>query len=236
VRYAVGKAVCVDIAVWLVVLPSAAVAQSSTAADVPAALNDRLDPATSRVVEVVIDSAAADGVPTGPLVAKALEGAAKRAPGERIVLAVRSLATDLAVARRGLGPDADEASLVAGAAALRAGASSAYLGQLHEARAGAPVAWPLSVLADLVSHGVPADTAESVLLALAGSGATDAAFSAFEQQVLRDVGAGVPPGAAAVARAPAGTGRGVVPPLPGAVPRPATPRGRLPVPEVVRHP
>lgn len=226
----------VGIAAWLVIRPGAAGAQSNTGADVPGNLQDRLDPATRGAVQAIIDSAATNGVPTGPLVTKALEGAAKRAPGDRIVVAVRSLAADLAVTRLALGTDADQASLVAGAAALRAGVSSAYLGELHEARPEAPVAWPLSVLADLVSHGVPADTAESVLLTLARSGATDAVFSAFEQQVLRDVHAGVPAGAAAVARAPAGLGRGAMPPSSRAAPRPAAPRGRPAAPDVVRHP
>lgn len=226
----------VGVAAWLVIRPDAAGAQSNTAADVPPSLQDRLDPATRGAVQAIIDSAAANGVPTGPLVAKALEGAAKRAPGDRIVGAVRSLTADLTVTRRALGAHADEASLVAGAAALRAGVSSAYLGELREARPSAAVAWPLSVLADLVSHGVPADTAGSILLALARSGATDAVFIVFEQQVLRDVGAGVPPGAAAVARAPAGLGRGAMPPSSAAAPRPAAPRGRPAAPDIVRHP
>jgi hypothetical protein len=228
-----GLALRTAVAVLLVIRPAAARAQVNTTADVPGSLQDRLDPATRGAVQAMIDSAAAGGVPTGPLVAKALEGAAKHAPGERIVVAVRSLAGELAVARRALGTDADEASLVAGAAALRASVSGAFLGELREARPGVPVAWPLSVLADLVSHGVPADTAGAILLALARSDATDAVFSTFEQQVLRDVGAGVPPGAAALARAPAGLGRGAMPP---AAPRPAAPRGRPAAPDIVRHP
>jgi hypothetical protein len=222
-------------AVLLTTGPDVARAQT-TAVDVPGSLQDRLDPATLNAVQAVIDSAATGDAPTGPLVAKALEGAAKHAPGERIVVAVRSLAADLTVARHALGTGADEASLVAGAAALRAGASSAYLGELRKSRAATAVAWPLAVLADLVTHGIPVDTAGSVLLALARTGATDAAFTAFEQQVLRDVAAGVPPGAAAVARAPRGWGRGTATPVSGAPSRPTAPHGRPAAPDVVRYP
>jgi len=189
-------------------------------------LRDRLDPGTYVTVEATLDSAAAQGVPTRPLVAKALEGAAKQAPGDRIVLAVRSLAADLSGARRALGAEADEASLVAGAAALRAGVSSSYLVQMRDARPGTSLAWPLAVLADLVGHGVPADTAGRILTALARSGANDAAFSAFEQQVVRDVGAGVPAGAAAVARAPMGIGVGGQPPGGGPPKQPPKSHGR----------
>jgi hypothetical protein len=225
----------IAIAVLLASPPGAAAAQANPTADATASLRDRLDPVTRGAVQVVIDSASASGVPTAPLVAKALEGAAKHAPRERIVTAVRSLTADLSAARRALGGGADEQMLVAGAAALRAGASPAYLGELREARPEATVAWPLAVLADFVSHGVPVDTAGSIVLALTRAGATDAALNAFEQQVVGDIAAGIAPGAAAVARAPGGWERGAVPPASGSPPRPAGPRGRPPTPDVMRH-
>ena len=119
-------------------------------------------------------------------VASWLEGAAKRAPGDRIVAAVRSLAIDLGVARTQLGAGADEGSLVAAVGALRSGVPADYLGELRGARKTTALAWPLSILADLVDRGVPADTAARVVLTLARSGASDAAFTAFQQQVARD--------------------------------------------------
>jgi len=196
------------------------------------ALAERLDPPVRDAVQAIIDSSAAAGIPPHPLAAKALEGAAKRAPGDRIVAAVRSLATDLGVARAQLGAGADEGSLVAAVGALRSGVPADYLGELRSTRKATALAWPLSILADLVDRGVPADTAARVVLTLARSGASDAAFTAFQQQVARDVGAGVPPGAAAVARAPAGGGRGVAePPAAGPAPRPAPhPRSSAPAP------
>lgn len=191
-------------ACWLASHAAAAAAQSRPGGGDVAALRGRLDPSTRQAVLAIIDSSAAAGVPTGPLAAKALEGDAKHAPGERIVAAVRALAVDLGVARRELGATADEPSLLAAAGALRSGVPAEALRELRAARGTAAAAWPLSVLSDLVRRGVPVDTAANVVLALARRGAPDPAFTALLQQVAGDIGAGIPPGAAAAARAPAG--------------------------------
>src|SRR5438093_634738 len=50
---------------------------------------DRLDPDTRAQVATVMDSASRVGLPTEPLIQRALEGATKAAPGARIVAAVR---------------------------------------------------------------------------------------------------------------------------------------------------
>jgi hypothetical protein len=178
---------------------------------------DRLDPTTRLAVQTVIDSAVALGLPAHPLVSKALEGSAKHAAPTRIVAAVQAIAADLAVARDALGRKAGEETLIAGAGALRAGVTPAYLRQLREARRRPDVAWPLTILADLVSRGVPVDTAAGVVLDLARSGATDASYSALQEQVRQDVSAGVPPGSAATVRAAAR------PPTVGPPVRPAHP-------------
>ena len=162
---------------------------------------DRLDPTTRVAVQTVIDSAVAIGLPAHPLVSKALEGSAKHAAPTRIVAAVRAIAGDLAVARDALGGKAGEETLIAGVGALRAGVTPAYLHQLREARRRPEVAWPLTILADLVSRGVPVDTAAGVVLDLARAGATDASYTALQEQVRQDVSAGVPPGSAATVRA-----------------------------------
>ncbi|HYK11547.1 MAG TPA: hypothetical protein VEV39_12165, partial [Gemmatimonadales bacterium] len=52
----------------------------------------------------IIDSAARAGLPTRPLVEKALEGSAKGASVDAIATAVRSLAQALGTARQALGP------------------------------------------------------------------------------------------------------------------------------------
>jgi hypothetical protein len=96
---------------------------------------------------------------------------------------------------------------VAGVGALRVGAPAAYLRELRETRRASSTTWPLAVLADLVSRGVPVDTAAGVVLGLARAGAADLAYTQLEEQVRQDVSAGIPPGTAAAARAAAAEGR-----------------------------
>ena len=55
----------------------------------------RLDPATREAVSSAIDGARREGLPTEPLVDKALEGLSKKAPGQAIVRVVNSWLTDL---------------------------------------------------------------------------------------------------------------------------------------------
>jgi len=160
---------------------------------------ERLDPETRSLVVAVVDSARAAGLPTEPLVQRALEGATKGAPGTRIIAAVRRLTVDLGVARTALGPRSTAPELDAAAAALRAGATPQLLSELREARQP-PLTMALSVLADLVASGVPADSASAVVLALAPN-AGDADLVEFRRAVERDISLGAPPGAAAAVRA-----------------------------------
>jgi hypothetical protein len=160
-------------------------------------------------VEVVIDSARHAGLPVEPLVDRALEGASKRADGDRIVAAVRRLAGELAAARDALGPTAGDPEIAAGASALRAGARTDDLTRLRERRGGRPVTVAAAVLTDLVALGVPADTATAAVLALADH-AEDATYLAFRRSVERDVALGATPVAALLFRAAdAGFGTGV---------------------------
>ena len=160
---------------------------------------ERLEPGARPLVAAVIDSARALGLPTEALVQRALEGATKRAPGALIVVAVRSLAADLSRARDPLGLGSSPAELEAGAAALRAGAGPALLGELRRARGGRSLAVPLAVLTDLVASGVPADSAGAAVLALA-SRSRDADLVEFRRAVERDIALGAPPAAAASVR------------------------------------
>ena len=160
---------------------------------------ERLDPETRSLVVTVVDSARALGLPSEPLIQRALEGATKGAPGARIVTAVRRLATDLGTARAALGTRASAPELEAGVAALRAGATPELLTRLRDVRRP-PLTMALSVLADLVASGVPTDSAAVVVLALAPS-ARDADLVEFRRAVERDISLGAPPGAAAAVRA-----------------------------------
>jgi hypothetical protein len=182
----------------------AACLAAATPAPAPAQadkLDGRLDSAVRDQVQMVVDSARAAGLPAEPLVDKALEGAAKRADGKRILAAVRSLAASLHSARSALGPAAPEPDLIAGAEALRAGVHQETLAELRTSRGeDESLLAPLAVMTDLIARGVPADTAAAVVLHLAHQGATDADFGTMQHDVERDIGAGAPPASAASVR------------------------------------
>lgn len=152
---------------------SAGAAYAQSQAD---GLSDRLDPETAAQVRSIIESAAAQGLPGEPLTAKALEGQSKGASHERIVLAVRNLAVDLAAARLALGTTASSSEIVAGAGALRTGASSEVLSRLKAARGTHSVLLPLATLTDLVANGVPVADAVELVLTLSGRGAPEADY------------------------------------------------------------
>lgn len=160
---------------------------------------ERLDPETRALVVSVVDSARLAGLPSEPLIQRALEGATKGAPSPRIVAAVRRLATDLGTARGALGSQATAPELEAGVAALRAGAGPQVLTQLRDARRP-PLTMALAVLADLVTSGVPVDSASAIVLAFAPT-ARDADLVEFRRAVERDISLGAPPGTAASIRA-----------------------------------
>ncbi|PYP47677.1 MAG: hypothetical protein DMD50_02910, partial [Gemmatimonadetes bacterium] len=69
------------------------------AQNVPPRLDGRVSPEVQRAVRRIAADAAARGLPVDPLVQKAIEGAAKGVPGERVIAAVRALATRLGEAR-----------------------------------------------------------------------------------------------------------------------------------------
>ena len=162
-------------------------------------LERRLEAETRTRVALIIDSARAAGLPVEPLVDKALEGASKRAAGDRIVAAVRSLAAELRAAREALGPGSTAAELDAGASALHTGVRPVDLSRLRDARQRLELTVPLAVLSDLVARGVPTDSAAAFVLQLA-TVARDAEFVAFQRDVDRDIALGAPPVAAAAVR------------------------------------
>jgi hypothetical protein len=200
-----------------------AFSQEGAVFDPAATLQERLDSPTGAAVQSVIDSAAAKGLPVGPLLSKALEGSAKHADPTRIVAAVRSLSADLSRARNALGPDAGEDALVAGVGALRVGVSAGYIREVRQIRGALAAAWPLIVLADLVSRGVPVDTAASVVFVLARAHAADNSYLGLQDQLR--------PEAPLVGPSAAGT-PSLVAPVPSGSPVPV----RRAPPSAPRHP
>jgi hypothetical protein len=166
-----------------------------------ARLDARLDARTRDAVVAVIDSAHADGIPSEPLVQKALEGASKHADGARIVTAVRQLAGELGDARAALGPSSTDAEVIAGASALHAGIAPAALARMRASRSHGSLTVALAVLTDLIARGVPGDTATTVISALTDAGAQDAELLRFQQGVERDIAQGATPAAAVGIRA-----------------------------------
>jgi hypothetical protein len=171
----------------LLVLPGTAAAQDGR-------LAERLDTATAASVQQVVDSARRAGLPTEPLVQKALEGGTLGARGERILAAVEALHGQLGRARDALGGSASEAELTVAAGALRAGLPPVSLRRLKSLRSGRPLIVPLAVLTDLVAEGVPAEPATRSVLDLARDGRPDDEFVALRRQVQiqRRGGAGEP--------------------------------------------
>jgi hypothetical protein len=160
----------------LLLLPASLAAQDRR-------LAERLDASTAAAVQRVVDSAGRSGLPTEPLIQKALEGSTLGAPGERIHAAVVALHGQLGRAREALGGGADEAELTTAAGALRAGLPPSALRRLQALRSGRPLVVPLAVLTDLVTEGVPPDEATTSVLALARDGRPDDEFVALRREV-----------------------------------------------------
>jgi hypothetical protein len=102
------------------------------------------------------------------------------------------LNTELVAARDALGDQSSDAEIVAGASALRAGASPEDLTYLRQLRPDQPLTVAAAVLADLVAVGVPLDTAVAAVVALAEQ-AADAEYIAFRKNVERDISLGASP-------------------------------------------
>lgn len=163
-------------------------------------LTNRLDNETREQVESIIESARKAGVPTEPLVDRALEGASKKARGTVIVQVVRSWASDLQRARQALGPASPDAEVVAGAHALRNGVKLKELERLRAAKAGVRYAMALDVMNYLVNRGVPADTISPMIVTLVLASASDDQFAKLRQDVERDISGGIAAATAATVR------------------------------------
>ena len=179
---------------WIAIVTMLASGALSQAHAQEPRLAGRLTDATRTQVDGILAAARNAGLPTEPLVDRALEGAAKGASPERIVAAVNRLLEELRVARLAFGDGASPGELAAAASALRAGATRADLARLKQLRPRQPLTIPTGVLADLVAAGVAADTGIAAVLALA-SNAGDADYIAFRRNVERDIAQGASPAA-----------------------------------------
>ena len=164
-------------------------------------LESRVPAPVLAAVTPIIDSASAAGLPIAPLEQKVLEGVTKQADAARIAAALRRLAGELTVARDALGERATVRELVAGAGALRAGLTRGDLAGVRTARGDQDVAVALEVTTDLISRGVPTDTATHAVVSVLKTGASDRDLEQLRTGVERDVAGGMAAGVAASLRA-----------------------------------
>ena len=169
-------------------------------ADLDPRLKSRLDAETATAVSQIVAQAQASGLPTEPLVDKALEGASKKATGPRIVAAVGQYALALAGARDALGRESRETEIVVGAGALLAGVTADSLAGLRAALPGRSLVVPLVVMADLLARRVPAPTASNAILAASRAGVRDVELLKLRARVEEDIRGGMPPGTSAMMR------------------------------------
>ncbi|MGD2068987.1 MAG: hypothetical protein PVI57_09975 [Gemmatimonadota bacterium] len=178
--------------------------------DLRARVRDAWDPGTAQQIEALAARAAERGVPSGPLLAKALEGAAKGVPAERVLQALELYGARLQGAAELLPPEPSPGELVAAADALRRGIPPEHVEALGRGpREAAPAA--LVVLADLVEAGVPAAEARAVLEEALRMGYGPPDLLELPARVRRLVRAGRGPSEAA-AEAARGRGPGAGPP------------------------
>ena len=165
-------------------------------------LSNRLDAPTRKALSAIVDSARAQGIPVEPLMEKVYQGLAMGADGSRIVVAVRSLTFEMGNAHRVLGAVATTDELKAAASAVHAGVPAVELGKMKkQSGLRRSLTLPFTVLADIVSRGVPVSAATNAIKSLVGAGAKDKDISDFQRNVSVDIEKGAQPAAAAETRA-----------------------------------
>lgn len=196
---------------------------------VDARLAGRVPPEVAAVVRELAAAAAARGLPIDPLVQKAIEGAAKGVPADRVTAALRVVAAQLEAAagalREGGLAQADTEAIAAGAFGLHAGLGREDIARL--ARADGPVAVALRVAGTLTAMGVPAGDAVALVIAVLVAGRAPGDLVALPARLQAEIGRGATPAQAAAGLTRAadagGRGRGAPPVRPAPPARPAHP-------------
>ena len=146
----------------------------------------RFDTLTANALRLLLDEATAHGLPTAPLINRALEGAARRVGGARILTVVRAHATALAEAKLALGNESTVAELDAGATALRAGIDAQSLAVVRSMRPAGSAVTALVVLTDVVRRGVPTITAREAVATIARTPRSDDALLGLQSTVAKN--------------------------------------------------
>jgi hypothetical protein len=165
-----------------------------------ARLAGRLDDTTRDSVERIIAGARAAGLPSEPLLQKALEGSSKKARPADILRAVTALAARIQSARGALGSAATEAELVAGASALYAGVDAPTLARIQSLRQHESIAMPLLSLSYFIASGVDRAKAIHWVESVVSRSVPADELIRVQQSIERDIRAGTQPRAATEAR------------------------------------
>lgn len=147
----------------------------------------RFDTATASGLRDLLDSAAANKVPPGPLINLALRGLAMHASGTKIVSLVRVHYKAMLDARAALGDDATESELDSGADAIKLGVDGKALQAVRTTRpvAGSAVT-SLVVLTDLVRRGISTGRARDAVTALGRASRSDDAINGLQAMVAKN--------------------------------------------------
>ena len=151
------------------------------------------DVTTRDLVRNLLGSAFSRGVPTDPLMSKALEGVAKRASASTIRDVMKSLEKRMRKAQDALGKDASVDEVAAGADALSIGVSDKTLKQMRNVAPRRSIALEIGVLTELVARGVGPSRASQRVLDLMARGATGVQLTTLSNDVQGDVAAGLNP-------------------------------------------
>jgi hypothetical protein len=154
---------------WVVLAWAAFLAVPLASQSVRGRLEGRIPSAAIPAVDSLIQFASQEGLPTEPLIQKALEGGAKHATGPRIVAAVQvSLgqlrdARDVLV-RAGDQPPVLPTEMTTVAWALRRGLPAPVVERVVAALARPPRAAAMHAVADLVAHRFDPDSAAGLII------------------------------------------------------------------------
>jgi hypothetical protein len=179
-------------------------AQVLGAQDVAARLQSRVPASVIRAVQQIAADAKARGLPSEPLIQKALEGGAKGVPAERVIEAIRVLVARLETARAALrdagitNPSAE--ALEGGAYALNVGLTAQQVRDLGRmSRAPYEPTLTLRVAATLTVLGVPAPKGVQLIRHMIQAGRAPAELLDLPGEVQLGVARGASPAQAAEA-------------------------------------
>lgn len=203
------RAAVAVVALLLLTAPRSAGAQEGAADPVQTVRRAYSGEVADRVRDVLA-RAEQRGLGRASLAEKALEGAAKRVPADRLVEALGRRLARLERAREALGPGADAASLEAAGEALGRGLSAEHVRRVAEAASDAERPAALVALAELKTIGVPVDRALAAVESALARGAGPGELMELGTRVRVAMRRGARPGAAARAAA-RGPGPGALP-------------------------